>query len=343
MAEQAKPDPKPTKQPKEEVFDDTKIEKPDDNVAFPEVPEGSEDEESSTETAETTLDSAIEGTENRPKARDYTAFDPDVAAILKKLPNQAYDKFGPKIAEWKANSDKLADAQKELAEVAKGNPRFLHEHPEAYKLTPEYSKATSEYSAVSREADHWRQQLIKIKRGEPWVKIYDYNEDGSFKSTPVPPPEDGRVDIESEMAVTEALQNTLNVRSNISQSLNHFKQQNILRSQDAAKTISDVRAKLWPKLDPAKLTGETKTIYDKIITEIPDAYRHHPLAQLIPLSFITAQNVVKYAKGLEDQVKKLKGVPTTPRQSPRGGSPSGAPDTSGLVDLDAMFGKPSRY
>ncbi len=162
------------------------------NGAFPAPPEETEDE-----TADETV--TPEPVTNGKPARDYTQFDPEVAAILKKLPNGLYEKFSTKLSEWKKAADELPAAQAEIQKLSEGKPRFLSEHPEAYKLTTEYSTALKDYQDASQESSHWQSQLKNIKQGLPWVML-EVNAQGEIVGRNMPAPTDGKTDVDAELA-----------------------------------------------------------------------------------------------------------------------------------------------
>jgi len=269
--------------------------------------------------------------------RDYSQFDPEVAKVLSKLPNATYNAFKDKLAEWKAAADKLPQLKADLEKVQKDKPRFLAEHPKAYELQPEYSEAVQSFNEAGTEAAHWMDQLVRIKSGQSWTEWTGYDNNGKPIAVQHEAPADGKPDPRAEILVSQYLQAASSVQQQAKQTARQIAQGHKIYQESALAELNESREKFFPKMDPAKLAGDDKKFYESAMTVIPAAYKDHPLAPLLGLSFVAVRRVAAYAAKQEALVK-AKNAPNTPAVGPRRAAVGKIGTDSNIVDLDAMFG-----
>jgi hypothetical protein len=302
-----------------------------------EIPKEDEETEESDieETATDPADNLI------PAKRDYSKLDPEVAKIARKLPNKLYAEFKDKLQEWKTAANDAVKLKEENARLTKEAPRYLAEHSEAYKLAPQFKEASELYSDAAYEENHWRQQLIAIKSGQPWVKLTGYRQDGSPVTEPQPAPEDGNLDVSSEVEVSQMLQAAGQMKNRARQATQQFVAAHKTYYQSAMQEADAAYAKFFPNLKPETFTKEEQNYAKSVDNLIPPAFKDHPLSRFMAPAFISVRRVVAYAKKLEDQIAagKSKTLPTMPRRS--AASAAGGSRGGEVVDLNKMFGPDS--
>jgi len=312
--------------------------KPADEVDPSFEPEIPADEETDTEETEEPADPA----DNLiPAKRDYSKLDPEVAKIARKLPNKLYAEFKDKLQEWKTAANDAVKLKEENARLTKEAPRYLAEHSEAYKLAPQFKEASELYSDAAYEENHWRQQLIAIKSGQPWTKLKGYREDGSPITEPQPAPEDGNLDVSSEVEVAQLLQAAGTMKARARQATQQFVAAHKEFHGSAMRQADEAYQKFFPNLKPETYTKEEQNYAKSVDNLIPPAFKDHPLSRFMAPAFISVRRVVAYAKKLEDQIaaSKSKTLPTMPRRS--AASAAGGSRGGEIVDLNKMFGPDS--
>ncbi len=100
-----------------------------------------------------------------PDKRDYTGFNADQVKALKQMPNEAFAYASKQLREFNQLQQQRQDS-------------WL-QHPQAYTLSPEYSEADTMARRAIFEAQHYEQQLLKMRKGEDWTVITNYDERGN--------------------------------------------------------------------------------------------------------------------------------------------------------------------
>lgn len=315
--------------------DGTKDETVTDEVTADEtVTDETKDEPSFTVDEESAPDD-VTPDDTKTSKRDYSKYDPEVAAILKKLPNTLFAKYADQIAEWKESHKKVEDVTKQLDTLKAEKPRFLAEHPESYRIAPEYKSAQLNHRAAKMEARHWENQLIAINNGEAWREFLGYDETGNARFQDHPAPENGRVDQRAAIAVQQALTRASmeeiqakNAMTDISQNYGAYQQQ-------ATTDLIGMRQKLF-KVDPEKLTGKDAQNYKAAIDMLPGAFADNPLAPFIGLTHVHFRKLLERTQQLDKELKALKGGKQTPKPAvgPRGHSGAGLPNGKAALSWD---------
>lgn len=97
-----------------------------------------------------------------PDARDYSGFNADEVATLKKMTNDAFNYAAPLLREAKTLKQAKQDS-------------YLT-HPQAYTLTPEYAQANRNVALADFEANHYKEQLLNIRAGRKWTVFNGFND-----------------------------------------------------------------------------------------------------------------------------------------------------------------------
>jgi hypothetical protein len=271
-----------------------------------------------------------------PQKRNYEEYDEEVQKVLRKFPNALYDRFGKQINEWKIQADKVKVVQAEMEKLKSEDktPKYLAEHPNAYQLHPGYTEIAQTYRDAQFETNHWREQLMAIKSGEAWSELKGYRQDGSPVIEEHPGREDGRVDTSAEIMVSQYLNTAMTVGMQTQQKAQQFIGQYQQFQKTASQELQDSKAKFFPDMDHKKFDKGESKMWQAAYDCIPLAYQNHPLAEIIPYSFVAIQRLANYTQGLE---KKL-GLKKTPRSV----GPKNLPSTpgkpaAGVIDMDTFF------
>jgi DNA repair exonuclease SbcCD ATPase subunit len=113
---------------------------------------------------------------NAVKSRDEAleGFDDDVKSILKKTSNDAFNYIVPKLRKLQQLEVEVPTLKKKLEDVSSDKqviPQTWYEHPEAYTITPQFKELAATKTFVQNIANHWQEQLVKIKSGESWEDL----------------------------------------------------------------------------------------------------------------------------------------------------------------------------
>jgi len=147
--------------------------------------------EKGTKVDKTTVKPTVEVPQVKPgdaKAFDYTGFTTEEAALLKQMSNQA--------------REYTAKTIKSLKELQGKAPDIYFQHPEAYVLDPQYKELGHQIDFAAREAQHWKNQLINIRTGKPWMALDGWDEQGRpILRGPIKPTDEHEIDISNALQV----------------------------------------------------------------------------------------------------------------------------------------------
>ena len=97
--------------------------------------------------------------------RSYEGFDPEHAAMLKKLPNKEFNTLSKFI---KDNVYPMRDELKKLKEEAQISAvEKEYSNPDGYKLSSEYTGLSHAVENLGVEVDYWRNALQRAQAGQP--------------------------------------------------------------------------------------------------------------------------------------------------------------------------------
>jgi hypothetical protein len=276
-----------------------------------------------------------EQTPASPQKRNYEDYDEEVQKVLRKLPNALYDRFGKQINEWKIQADKVKSVQAEMEKLKSEDktPKYLAEHPNAYQLHPEYSQIAQTYRDAQFETNHWREQLMAIKNGEAWSELKGYRQDGSPVLEEHPESANGRIDTNAEIMVSQYLNTAMSVGMQTQQKAQQFVGQYQQLQKTAFQELQDSKAKFFPNMDHTKMDKGEAKMWKAAFDCLPAAYQNHPLAEILPYSFVAIQRLASYTQSLE---KKL-GVKKNPRAVGPKNLPSAGKPAAGVIDMDTFF------
>lgn len=291
-----------------------------------------EDDEAVDEEEETTLSSSLKAAaKNTPQARDYSKYDKDDAKYLKQMSNEAFEHFSKQTAELKELRDK---AEQNSSTVSA-------DHPDAYVLSDDYRESYANYSKAQQEQAHWREQLLRIRKGESWQNIEGYDKSGQLVlgKSQYKPTQQSELDVElafqEASSLTRKFSDNLNNVSDTYQKtynndvtlLTDEQKANFAWLTDEAVAAQEV---VLPNIGSTTINDVKKTFANAL----PKTFRKHPLAELASNLFVTiqlqaAQSTAAQVKSKEAQRKE----PKAKRKSAKASDDSGEFDTPEWMNI----------
>ena len=240
-----------------------------------------------------------EETPAAPEARDYSAYDPEVAAIGKHLRNKQFKELLPQIQQWK----KEAAEAKTLREQPR-EPQFSYENENAYLMDKNYQETSRLANLANFEVEHLTRQLELIESGEDWYELTGYDQQGQPRYIKHDARTDGKIDSGAKARVLGLLTQTQNATNVAAQRLQGIQQQ---YKQNAAQAVQELRAvetRLMPNIVPEKFTPEEKEWFEFAGTQSPTRFKGHPLVHTHQLMFVAYMRLLNAAKSLEERAMK---------------------------------------
>jgi len=236
-------------------------------------------------------------------SRDYSKFrDPEMLEIARALPNHLFAKFEQLAPKYQAAMEELP----KLREAASKIPSFHYEHPDGYLLSPEWPKVTDAFHAYEHEVSHHERQLAAIENGEPWKEFMGYDDKGAPQYKVVPAPENGRVDIQSKIAVQKALNRAQAQLDSVQSKAHELITTYQAKRKQSLQAVEEHQKKMFPNVDPAKLEGEDAENYKlagDMVAEIDPSFAKHPATEFTKRLYVVTQRIarqgIKWKKELD--------------------------------------------
>lgn len=218
----------------------------------------------------------------QPKPFDYTGFQPEEIAHLKQMSNSA--------------REFTAKAIRDLSALRNQAPDLYFQHQEAYTLDPHYKELNTTIDFMGRESEHWKQQLLAIRQGKPWMMLEGYDDKGQpILKGPFKPTD------ESDIMVGNALQIVSGQLGQMQQQKagygqqyqQRIKQDNAVLDAERANRFEWVKdpAKLEEKVDIGGKVGEVsiKQIRDDFKGLFASYHRGNPVLEMAADMFVALQ------------------------------------------------------
>ena len=226
--------------------------------------------------------------------RDYTGFTPEQITHLRRLPNDVFN-F-------------IKDTVKEKKELEKVKQDFYLQNPNAYQLDPQFQKLQEDVSYVSRERQHWQEQLLKIKAGEKWTPLMGWDKTGKpVYGQPQTPTDVAEEDVRQQMMYTsQMLEQAKGQLGQLQQSYGQRVQQDV-------NAIKQIQAEKFAwAADPKVLEHNVQIegVGDRSIKQIKQdffgllpAYQHsNPITDVAADMFVALQIYASRIRALESQL-----------------------------------------
>ncbi len=262
-------------------------------------------------------------------ARNYADYPEELHPILKSLNNANFAAKAPVLKQMYQDAQRAKQLESELAEAKKG-PQFFYEHPEGYQLDPQYRETQHQLSLCDFETEHWRNQLMAIKNGQPWTHITGYKQDAQGR--PIEPiferreaPGEGKVDTAAEVQVMGYLQNVGPVRQNILGRINGIVGEYAQSGQRAQSELGELDKRIFSKFGELdKLPADERKNYELATAAVPKYFRNHPLTDKLGKSFVMYNRLLKRTIATQQENERLKAEisgrkAATPSRIPSGG------------------------
>lgn len=185
-------------------------------------------------------------------ARDYSAFLPEDAEIMKKMPNHIYDAFKERAIAAKQLNEEHNALKAEVDRMRSGAlPESYYQHPHAISLMPEYRAAQETIEQADFEAGVYENAIAAIDSGVPYKIVTGYdNASGQPIYRTIQPPVDAEgnpmIDNVTKAKITRALQATLTARQSALGNANALQQNFQQRHQQMVQQFAQAQAQTFP-------------------------------------------------------------------------------------------------
>lgn len=103
-----------------------------------------------------------------PAARDYTGFEPNEVAVLKRMSNEAYAHVAPIMKEHKVLKTQVEDLNASLKTTQEHIPPAAYFDRTGYVENEQWHAATQAVDQGKALSDYYQKQLVACKSGEKW-------------------------------------------------------------------------------------------------------------------------------------------------------------------------------
>lgn len=238
--------------------------------------------------------------------RNYEEYPQNLVPVLKLLNNAQFAKHAPELRKLHEQASKVADLEAKLAAKPKV-AEFFYEQPEAYVLDPNYKRIEQDRYYAELEQHVLNKALLAIKRGEAWECPTGYDANGKLQTKKIEPLPNGVVDAENEIAVNNALMQVNAAMLRHEQALQQFKGSYATQSTKVQEELSEIRAKIFPRLaDETKFSAEDKKYADFATSSLPKVFTNHPLMPILrSMAAASGQFLTQRMKDLAE-IERLK-------------------------------------
>lgn len=243
-------------------------------------------------------DTKVETTvDDKASKRDYTDVPEEFLPVMKKAHNAAFDTFKPIVKDFADTKKKLSDSEAEVTRLKKGAlPDNYYEHQRGYILTPEFENAANVAIKAEMVANHWKNQLERVRKGEPTYQDISIDpRSGEFiLSDPMQATKD------SENKIAGYVDWAINQQTEKQYAIRSISEKHNVTHKEAVTQIADFESKAFKNFDGEKSKEWEPIIKDTIMKTFPPAYRSNPLARGYAKSLITIQQLGSIIKHLQE-------------------------------------------
>lgn len=233
--------------------------------------------------------------------RDYSDCTEEEKVALKHISNQAFNFIIPKIKQLKNITNEITKKNEEIAQLKTGKqmlPDNYFEHPQAFVLTKDYNDNAKFLNDAAMVQRHWQQQLINIRKGEPYRDI-DIDKNGRFVyGTPV------QGDAEHEVEVMGYLQHSINQVNNLQQKVMGIESSFKERHSKAVETLKKAEKDNFSVYDEPN--HPWKPCIEHLMQQIPAEFRNNPMASLLAKSGTAVLQMGKLLRDTQAELAELK-------------------------------------
>jgi len=281
-------------------------------------------------------------------ARDLSGFGDRETKWLQRMPYEAYQHFSKVLREGRTREESYKkekeETEKKITALQAGRvelPASYYANPKAIILSPEYEDMQQAVNLSQEIEQHWRSQMERIEKGEPW---YDLVQD----------PKTGKIYVKNEpedptaSAKTNVMAYYLHVSNQTQQYIG--KLSGLVESHKAKVADYDTRMKGYEKAYMPVFEDEKGVehgIYKQVAEKLPsigidkDNPAFRMLAKSCALNLILKDIILQQQNGKskESAADESRRAGPTSKHTSGGGSPSGKPAAATLDDFK-KFGLP---
>lgn len=322
--------------PKEEAPSEgeaaSKKETPKEESTKEEAPK--EEEEAPKEEASTTKEEGVKPKFDTTK-RDYTGFDEQEIAALKKMSNESFELIRPRLIENKELKKKATEYESKLKEAQK---RSIAPDPNAFVLDPQYQKSAAITQRLDIEMKFWREQYKKVRAGEDWEDIVQ-GPDGKLQKIERAADPDAEAEIMEHLALGSQL---MQQHTQVQRNMEAGYRQHYTGLVSKIKEVEDKHFPQWTKMEDAMKNEHFATMHQALSmfnqqnSPVASMLCKMYAANMASLAEIERLKSLKPANTPEEKVKAIKKV-AGPSSSDMQGS--GALGEEKVSDALAEFNK----
>lgn len=252
--------------------------------------------------------------------RNYDGLEPEVVAVLKQLRNGAYNAVKDQLPLW----HKAYKAQAEM-------PKYIAQHPEAYKLDKQYQELEIGAHNAQFEATALYEGLMSLKQGKPFDLLTGYDKDGNPQYSKIDPSKG--LDPRLEFEITEAYRKAASNQQSLAEQHKNYGSKYTAKVQQERAFIEDSFKKIFKDIDPEKFTPEEAKYAPLLEKLIPDSVTPADARRIAHYAMIGNHRM---GRMLQEYIKNSKGKALPAKPLP--GATTAAGDVAIPLDDDAMFG-----
>ncbi len=237
--------------------------------------------------------------------RDYAGFEGQDLAMLKGMPNQAFNAAAPRL---KGLMKEASDSKAQLAQIVKdsGTPLNHFEHPEAHRINPNYIQAESDHSYASTLETFIGQQKAALTEGAESVRVITgADANGQPVISDVVVTAENQTELNEKFAVS--LANLGAEKSKQAGVINAIKQNHAGRYKQVQDVVIKAEEEYFPfyKEGAKSFTPEVKQKFEDFKGTLPEEVRNHMLAGPVAKSFLLIQDLNTHISGLKQKISQL--------------------------------------
>lgn len=235
-------------------------------------------------------------TKKYPATRDYSDLPKEIVPLFSRMSNDAFAHFKPAYLDYLKQKDAIKAKDTEIENLKKGAlPDSYYDNPKSVVLMPEFETINNALDQSFSVASHWKQQLIKVRKGGNKYLALDKNEKGQFITTEVPVTDD------TETELQEALTFANNQVAKFQGKMESLLESHKTKVSEAATSLKDYMAKVFPVFDHPEKGKELAPLVADTIKTFHPVYRNNPLAPILARALISYRKVGELAQTLMKQ------------------------------------------
>jgi hypothetical protein len=237
--------------------------------------------------------------------RDYSEFTVEEQAVLKRMPNEAFNYTSAKLREHKLL----------IAETAtlKDTAQHIYSNPEAYRILPESKEILANLTDQEDLKGFYQEQLQLASQGKAWTGLKE-GADGKLERLPIAATvaknEDGdEVNVADPQHVAWINQQMGKVDSDKQSLISRYaaiKKEHEEKSKDIPSFLTAAEDKVFP--DMKTLTKPQQKFVDEVAKAFPLSLRVDPMMKFVGKGLIHVQALKTQLAAKDAEIAKLKGI-----------------------------------